>query len=151
MLQLGRRAATFKSEIGTEIFENVRQCIEFEIDSDDSEAGEETHWKEWRRLVLAALADDNTERATSPEDRPPEADCSDMDEWSMLIEIIGGRVLWDDDWLDEDLHMDVSPETSRLRKEHLCIDDNYYTAIAPDPTEAELIEIRRRLKRLLES
>ena len=130
------------------ILENVGQCVEYEIDSDDPEINKDVDRKLWRRLVLAALAEDDTAPVASPEDRLPEPDCNDMEEWDILLESLASGILWDADWLDEDLYMDVDPQTSRLRKQRMNIADAYYTAVAPDPSEAELIAIRHRLKQL---
>jgi hypothetical protein len=133
------------------IFENVSQCVQFEVDSDDPEICEGIDMKVWRRLVLAAQAEYETAPPACPEDRLPEPDCKDMEEWDLLVECLSQTILWDADWLDEDLYMDVTPELSRARKKKLSIADKYFTAIAPDPSEAELPAIRQRLDHLLHS
>ena len=51
-------------------------------------------------------------------------------------------VLWDDDWLDDGFIMDVDPETAAYRKYKLGITEEYYLAIAPDPTEADFEQAR---------
>ena len=62
--------------------------------------------------------------------------------------MLDGFVLWDDDWNMPELVMDSSPEAARTVKECLSISDDYYTAIAPDPTEAELMKARVILRKL---
>ncbi len=48
----------------------------------------------------------------------------------------------------DDLFMDVDAKTSRRRRQKRGINDNYYTAIAPDPNDAELAKIRESLRAL---
>ena len=63
---------------------------------------------------------------------------ADLGEWRELVWLIADRVLWDDDWSDASLFLDVDPEVSRKLKREMRIEDDYYTAIAPEPTPAEL-------------
>ena len=133
------------------IYENAFQCVEFEVDSDDTDiggkGGDTTYW---RRLLRDAVAEiDKPHLPPVPDEQLPNVDCCDMEEWGTMIETIESFVLWDADWLDEDLHLDVDPETSRLRKERLSIPDDYYTAIPPDPNEAEIEAARPRLRALV--
>jgi hypothetical protein len=44
--------------------------------------------------------------------------------------------------------MDVDPRVGQARMARMGIADEYYTAIAPDPTEEELVAIRQQLRRL---
>lgn len=44
--------------------------------------------------------------------------------------------------------MDKDPETARPIQWHLSIDDDYYVAIAPDPTDAEVAEARVTLRQI---
>ena len=99
--------------------------------------------------MLAAQAEYETAPPACPEDRLPKPDCKDMDEWDLLIDCLAQGILWDADWLDEDLYMDVTPETQSGAKKKLNIADAYFTAIAPDPSEADLPAIRQRLDLLL--
>jgi hypothetical protein len=128
------------------IYENFLQCVQFEVDSDDPEIAEGCDVTYWRRLLHDAVGEtDKPQLPPGPDEQLPNADCSDMEEWEIMIETIQSFVLWDADWLDEDLHLDVDPETSRLRKERLNIDETYYTAIPPDPNESEVQAARVRL------
>jgi len=56
-----------------------------------------------------------------------------------------GFMLWDDDWDMTELVMDQDPEHGRSIKGLLEIADDYFTAIAPDPTDTELAHARRVL------
>ena len=136
------------------IYENLRHCLQFEIESGDPDVTEDytedydpTYW---RRLVLAAIEEAVKPEVLSDSDyQLPSADCPDLEEWDFCVEILENCVLWDDDWRSDGLFMDAPPEASRLPKEFLGIPDDYYTAIPPDPTEAELEESRARLQKLL--
>lgn len=77
----------------------------------------------------------------------PDADSNDLCEWKLLIEIIAGRILWDQDYL-EDFGFDDCPAKSRRLKRTLDIHEDYYVSLAPDPKDEEMPEILTRLKRL---
>jgi hypothetical protein len=73
--------------------------------------------------------------------------CEDLDAWESLVDLLANRILWDDDdYLMDGLFLDCTPEAARRLKEELGIDEDYYTAPAPDPTEAQVGEIRRTLR-----
>jgi hypothetical protein len=104
----------------------------------------------WRRLLVAAVTEvDVGGLPPGPDEQLPNVDCTDMEEWEVMVETIQSFVLWDADWMDEDLHMDVDPETNRLRKQLLNIADDYYTAIPPDPSEKEVETAREKLRTLI--
>jgi hypothetical protein len=42
--------------------------------------------------------------------------------------------------------MDADPAVSRSRRDELGIAEDYYTAIAPDPTDEQLDSVRRTLR-----
>ena len=140
-----------ESTVGA-IYENIFQCVQFEVDSDDPEINDGRDMTYWRRLLRDAVGE--TDRPQLPPDADeqlPNANCPDMEEWGIMIETIQSFVLWDADWHDEDLHLDVAPETRRLRKEHLNITDNYYTAIPPDPNESEVRAARASLRAITDN
>jgi hypothetical protein len=79
----------------------------------------------------------------------PRRGCKDADEWEFVLECLSTRILWDSDYAMGYLFMDDAPERSSLLRSMVCIDRECYTAIPPDPTAAELKEIRKILKRLV--
>jgi hypothetical protein len=88
--------------------------------------------------------DDDTEAWIAPA-----ADSDDMDKWMYLLDYLANRILWEDgDYEIGDAFMDADPGESRLKMEMLGIADDYYTAIAPDPLEEELVSIRQQLRTL---
>jgi hypothetical protein len=122
------------------IFANIRQCVQFEIDDEGLREG-----KSMRQFVLEAIREVDKGQP-HPDDRLPDAACVDTDEWDLLVEVLESFILWDADWLDEDLYVDVDPATNRFRKNKMGIAEGYFTAVAPDPTEREMVEVRRRLR-----
>jgi hypothetical protein len=73
--------------------------------------------------------------------------CEDLDAWESLVDLLANRILWDDgDYLMDGLFLDCMPEAARRLREELGIDEDYDTAPAPDPTEAQVGEIRRVLR-----
>jgi hypothetical protein len=124
------------------LFEAIAIRIESEIDLDAGESN--STWRDWRRLVLAASVSGDWPSDLSL----PAEGCSDRSEWHLLIEMLTEGILWDDDWIDDGSIMDVDPETADARKERLGIADDYYLAVAPDPTDSELDRARQKLKEL---
>lgn len=140
--------AVNESVIGV-MFIAIEQAIQFEIDEADSLTKIGGNPFHWRKLVLAAIIETDGSPAPGADDELPDPTCPDIDEWSILLETLGDGVLWDGDWEMDDLFMDVDPKTSKLRKEFLTIDDDYYTAVAPDPTPEQLAEARRLLRTIV--
>jgi hypothetical protein len=65
-----------------------------------------------------------------------------LEEWAHLVDQMAIRILWDDcDYEECDLFLDADPELRRAAKRQLRIPEDYYAAIAPDPTEIELAMI----------
>ena len=132
------------------IYENLRYRIRSEVENDDPVITEGCDTTNWRRLVLAAIDEiDNPEVLSKQDYQQPNVDCSDLEEWDFTVEILANCVLWDDDWRNEDLFMDVAPEVGRVPKRLLGISDDYYTAIPPDPNDTELDAVRARLRELM--
>jgi hypothetical protein len=70
-----------------------------------------------------------------------------MDEWELLIDCRENRILWwDGDYLMGKYFLDADPVEIKARKEQMGIDDDYHTAIPPDPTDYELQGIRDQLR-----
>jgi hypothetical protein len=129
------------------VFMTLEQAVDIEI---DNERGNED--TEFRTSIRSSIREAYIECFGQPapdEATIPELDCDDADEWKDLIEQLEERILWDLDYAQAHLHLDAPPEQSALHKSWFGIDQDYYTAIAPDPTEAELKEIRKSLKRLM--
>ena len=134
-----------ESTVGV-LYRGIRQCIRIEI-GDATDGFEARHW---RRLVIAAVTEvQRVDPAVGQPEPLPEQDCPDMEEWELMVETLEGQVLWDADWLDEDLFLDADPDTTATMRQELGIADDYYTAIAPDPSERELVAIRGRLRELV--
>jgi hypothetical protein len=123
------------------IYRYVRISIEIEIDGDR---------RAWRRNVLAAIREvDVAPRSSDPDDDLPAENHDEMDEWHPLMDALESFVLHDEDWDMDDLFMDANPDLSQARKDHLSIEDDYFTAVAPDPSEAELAEAFAVLRSLM--
>jgi hypothetical protein len=157
------------------IFTNISSQVAMEIDlaPEDGTLEERTST---RRLILAAYHEaaaretahqqkgaDGTEDgrsivspSTSGQEAesgseawsPPEVDSVDMEDWTFLIDCMADRILWDRDYEMGDDFVDADPAESGLKKELMRIASDYYTAIAPDPTDQELEAIREQLRKL---
>jgi len=112
--------------------------VETEIDSEQFDDPE----RDLREQLLAVYGTDDVDG------KLPEPACVDIGQWEGMIEAIQGRVLPDEDWDMEDLFMDASPERSAAMKAMLRISDNYFTDVPPDPSAAELENIRVKLNEL---
>jgi hypothetical protein len=47
-------------------------------------------------------------------------------------------VLWDEDWKDNESLSGADPKASQAVKKLLGIDEDYYIAVPPDPTDEEM-------------
>jgi hypothetical protein len=126
--------AVLEAAVGA-VYESIRVMVEIEID----EPVEEREWSSWRELVLAACRERGIEDLLDPESE-------DLDNWEVLVECQADTVLWDQDWKDTDDHLDADPKASRMVKNLLGIDEDYYVAVPPDPTEKEMEGIRATLR-----
>ncbi len=71
-----------------------------------------------------------------------------MDEWHWMLDTIEDRVLRDDDYEPLDGVMDGDPDTAEYIKQTLGIAPDYYSAVAPDPIESDMVRIRNTIKRV---
>jgi hypothetical protein len=124
------------------LYRALTQVIQVEIEM-DLEA-EFQSW--WRAMVLAA-----TREIDGDDGELPLCTSSDIAEWDVLTDVLASFVLWDDDWDLAELVMDRDPEQGRSIKGQLNIADDYFTAVAPDPTDAELAHARQVLLDLTKS
>jgi hypothetical protein len=145
-IPLPELTAVNEAAVGT-IYENLRQRLQSEVEADASDIAKGQDRTHWRRLALRAIRE--VEKSGTSEYQPPIVDCLDSEEWSLCMEVLEGYVLWDDDWRTGDLFMDVAPEIAQGPKAFLGIPNEYYTAIPPDPSDAELEESRDRIRKLL--
>ena len=155
------------------IFRVIGDLVESEIDSGDEDERYENPTF-WRERVLAAYVEadekDNAEEGVSPFPQvepvlgtppvgkggevheeepwcPPRVDSDEADDWEFMVDCLANRVLWDDDdFVLGDAFLDADPSEGRSLKTVLGIDDDYYTSIAPDPTDAQLGPIRQQLR-----
>lgn len=123
------------------VIKALEQALEFEIDC-ARELGDGNHTY-WRELLLAAVRE-----LDGDDGELPEPSSCEIDDWHILVEVLDFYLLWDDDWETPEMVMDKDPETARRIKEHLSIDDDYYVAIAPDPTDAEIAQARVTLRQI---
>jgi hypothetical protein len=142
------------------VYAVIRQEIEIEIDlaREDPPPGDPSVV---RALVLAAIRELSSEWDESPEpgyededeeeaqQSLPEPNCEDMQRWDDLLDELMDRVLWGDrDFDEEELFLDIDPKRGRQLKRLLSIAEDYFTDVAPEPTDAELASIRSRLREL---
>jgi hypothetical protein len=145
------------------VYAVIRQEIEIEIDLGREDPAEESGEFSARVLVLAAFREANPDWENSllelydgdqsgEKMEPPslpEPDSEDIEAWDDLLDQLMDRVLWGDrDFEGEDLILDVDPEVSRHLKGLLGIDEDYYTSVAPEPTDDQLASIRKTLRKL---
>ncbi|MCA9197904.1 MAG: hypothetical protein KDA87_10215 [Planctomycetales bacterium] len=79
-------------------------------------------------------------------DQLPDIACDDHSEWQLMVECLADAVLWDDDFELGDVLVDEDPDDAHARKEMFGIDQNYFTAIAPDPSDQEVKKIIAELR-----
>jgi hypothetical protein len=87
-------------------------------------------------------------RQMESHDDLPAQRSTDFERWEDAVQSLMDCVLWDTDWAAELVPLDMKPNEARLMKELAGIDDDYYTAVAPEPSPAELQRIRDSLQQL---
>ncbi|HEY3965175.1 MAG TPA: hypothetical protein VGM05_11540 [Planctomycetaceae bacterium] len=137
--------ATNESAVAV-LYRVIEDWVALEVDSEDDfreMPGEDPF--DWRRQILDAY------RESAPDDEDvPVATSRDHEEWSLLIECLEARVLWDADYLDEDLYADQPPEAGQIMKDRLGVPDEYFRAVAPDPTDRDLNIARQKIRGLVD-
>jgi hypothetical protein len=119
------------------VFYQVLDNVHLEI----GEGGTKT-----RRLILAARRQLNPDAESLPQ-----ASCDDLDKWHLLTEGIIDYVLWDRDWEEKFVKLDHLPEKARMMRKVASIDEDYYSAVPPDPNPQQLASIKENLTRLYRS
>lgn len=95
----------------------------------------------WRELVAAAYVEAGLTR------KRPSTRVFSPSRWRRRVDSLMDRVFWDCDW-EHASTLDLPPEAARMVKEWTGIIDDYYTAVAADPSAVELRRIRRSLRRV---
>jgi hypothetical protein len=120
------------------VFDTFKMMLMTEIEFNQSNTGE-------RRTVLRQLLLEAVGNTEDFEDPLPSADDVDTKEWDFLLEVIEGRVFWDNDFTMSDAFLDLPSEEARVQLELCGIDPDYYMSIPPEPDESGLNEVRKRL------
>ena len=85
-----------------------------------------------------------------PTDDPlPDETCTDVDEWVIIVDCLAERILWDYDFEMARHFLDKQPDEARIMKAEMGIPKDYFSQIAPDPTEEQLVVIRRKLREII--
>lgn len=79
----------------------------------------------------------------------PRVTSTDWETWDICIEALMDLILFDRDWEEEFIPPDAPPALAKLVKESMSIDDDYYSAAAPDPSSRQLERIRQHLRELI--
>jgi hypothetical protein len=122
------------------VYEAIMIWVEMEID----QAAEGLESPTWRELILAACRERGIEELL-------DAESEKIGEWELLVCCLTDAVLWDEDWRDNESLLDADPKASRPVKKLLGIDEDYYVAVPPDPTDDEMEGIWATLRALTQS
>lgn len=76
------------------------------------------------------------------------ATSGDVREWFYALQTLSDRILWDQDYLTADVFMDLDPDDTKDVRQRTGIDQEYVTAIAPDPSESDRLLLLKRLREL---
>ena len=121
------------------VFRHAADMVSMEL----NEPHETTAGPLWRELIRAACHDAGIEDL--PDVLPATND--DPDAWTLLVDCLEGRVLWDNDW-EMDQFLDADPDVGRRMRRELGISDDYFVAVPPDPTDAEVERLLGELREL---
>lgn len=127
------------------VYRHISMMIEFEIDRETDPCDEDSPTF-WRELVLGAANQDDEDW----EEPLPDVSCDDIGEWDFVLECVSDRIFWDADYEMDKTFLDAPPPRRRVVMEQMGIDPDYFLAVAPDPTEEQLGQIRGVLRQLAE-
>ncbi|MFO1002864.1 MAG: hypothetical protein U0936_21240 [Planctomycetaceae bacterium] len=122
------------------VFCQMHDLIQIEIDMESDTDHE--HRFLFRKQVCSAMAE------LCPKADRPEITCGDINEWYYALQTLSDRILWDQDYLTADAFMDLDPDGTKDARKWSGIDQEYVTAIAPDPSESERLLLLKRLREL---
>jgi hypothetical protein len=71
-----------------------------------------------------------------------------MDDWAFCIDCLHDAILWDTDYLGEELFVDLPPERARALKEKMGVADGYFLSVAPDPKADQVAPLLTDLEAL---
>ncbi len=132
------------------LYRYIEEALEIEIDvqildglSDDSDSSEAVFF--WRSRVRAVFEEDDEI------DELPDLNSTDSGNWLLLVQLLHDRILWDTDYEMGGIFLDTPPESANALRELMNVNDNYFRAIPPDPTDEELEKILAILKELCEA
>ncbi|HMO35367.1 MAG TPA: hypothetical protein PKA06_04935, partial [Gemmatales bacterium] len=94
---------------------------------------------QFRKAILKAARESN-----EPLKKVPLLRSTELEPWAEVLNEIEERVLWDADYAMEEMFLDLPPDQAQQKKEFLRIDQDYFVAVAPDPTEVEYETARHR-------
>jgi hypothetical protein len=77
----------------------------------------------------------------------PAQDCDEIDDWETEIESLASGFLWDADFEYTEIP-DMPPERAAAERESLGIDNDYFTALPPDPNDEEFDDLVDRIRKL---
>lgn len=129
------------------IFVEIRDqiAIEIELASSDDMTGQRI----WRQLVLDAHASQYpqpTDEDFGLSAEEIQASSLDLRRWEFMINELSDMILWDRDFEMADGFLDVDPGVSQQRRRLLGIEDEYFTAVAPDPRPDEAYKLASKTR-----
>ncbi len=73
----------------------------------------------------------------------------DVEEMWFAIDALRDRILWDADYADEDLYIDLAPQDSAKLHDFARTTRDYFLDIPPDPPESEMKALLQRLDKFV--
>jgi hypothetical protein len=82
------------------------------------------------------------------EEKPVTIECEEMDNWTLVIEILADEILWDADYEMMEDFDDIDPDKSSHLKNLLRISDPYCFSIPDDPSRSEALDLLKAITKL---
>lgn len=149
-----RQLAAIDDATVAAIFAEIRDRIEIEADYLTPEAtatgvDSDPNASRWRRWVLATCHEVLGSGEWDAFSAGQAYRSVPLAQWEDWIDCLASAILWDRDFEFADSFLDADPDSARIRRRALGIDDDYFVYPAPDPTPAQVDRLIRQTRNLL--
>ena len=131
------------------LFRELETLIEAEIEFDAIDSATDNNIRTMAcRAYLSGADHDHGDEDEVFGDMIPSSVSNEMDQWSDFVEALADNILWDRDFELDRLISDAAPDQAHIIKTQLGINADYYSSIADDVREINVVEMSQQIRQL---